>query len=377
MVKVLPIHTKRDMKRFVRFKNELYKGHKYAIPTLESDELSTLNEKKNPAMEFCERQCFLAYNEQGDIVGRICAIVNHRANEAWNKSGGRFGFFDFIEDIEVARALLDAATEWLKAKGLNEIEGPLGFTDMDEEGMLIEGYEELGTMATLYNFPYYPEFMDKLGYSKAADWVEFLLGIPNPIPERIVKFADIVERKNNLKVIRPKNTKELVAQGWADKIFKLINKEYAKLYGFTEMTERQINHYVKMYISLARVELIALVADQEDNLVGFGIALPSLSKALQKSKGRLFPLGWFHMLRALKSKHAEIIDLMLIAVAGKYQNKGLTAIIMHEIITGMNKFGATLAESNPELEVNHAMQNQWDIFENRIHKRRRAYRKDI
>ncbi len=377
MYKVEAIHSKRDMRRFVRFKNELYKGHPYAIPTLESDELATLNVNKNPAMEFCERQCFLAYNSNGKIVGRICAIVNHRANEKWNRKAGRFGFFDFIEDIEVARALLEAVSLWSKERGMNEVEGPLGFTDMDEEGMLIEGYEELGTMATLYNYPYYSKFMEELGYAKAADWVEFLLTIPNPIPERIVKFSKIVKQKSNVRVVRPKTTKELVKDGWATKIFNLINTEYAELYGFSEMTQRQIDHYVKMYISMASVDLIALIADEQDNLVGFGIGLPSLSGALKKSRGRLFPFGWYHLLRALKSKRAEIIDLMLIAIDGKYQNKGLTAIIMEEIITGMNKYGATYAESNPELEVNHTMQNQWDIFENRLHKRRRAYKKDL
>lgn len=376
MVKVIPIQGNKELKKFVRFKNNLYRGNPYAVPTLEEDELFTLS-TKNPAADFCQWQCFLAYNEQDKIVGRICAFINSRANETWNKNAGRFGFFDFIEDIEVARALLDAAENWLRDRKVDEMQGPLGFTDMDEEGMLVEGYEELGTMATLYNHPYYPQFIEQLGYVKDADWVEILIKIPDEIPERVVKFAHIVEKKNNLHLVKVKNGTQLIREGWGTKIFELINSEYAKLYGFTPMTQRQIDHYIKMYLPIVRLELICLIADEADNLVGFGISLPSLSRALQKSKGRMFPLGWFHMLRALKGRHADIVDLMLIAVAVDYQNKGLTAILMHEIIKGMQKVGALYAESNPELESNETMQNQWEMFERRVHKRRRAYIKKI
>ncbi len=377
MVKVVPISSSRELKKFTRFKNLLYKGHKYAIPTLESDELATLNEKKNPAMEFCQRQCFLAYDEKGKIVGRICAIINTKANKTWNNTNGRFGFFDFIEDIEVAKALLEAAEAWVKERGMTGLVGPLGFTDMDEEGMLTEGYEELGTMATLYNYPYYPKFMQELGYRKDAGWVEMLLTIPRDTPPaRIARFSNIVKEKNNLKVIKLKNTKEMIKQGWAHKIFKLINQEYAKLYGYTEMNDRQIEHYVKMYMPIARLELICMIADQEDNLVGFGISLPSLSHALQKSRGRLFPFGWYYMLRALKSKKAEYVDLMLIAVDKKYQNKGLTAIIINDITEGIISLGCEKAETNPELEVNETMQNQWGVFTNRVHKRRCTFIKE-
>ncbi len=373
MVKVLPVSTKKELKKFIRFKNNLYKGHKYAIPVLEIDELSTLTPSKNPASEFCQWQCFLAYNQKGKIVGRICAILNNRAVETWGKREGRFSFFDFIEDIEVAGALLDVAKRWVKERGMESIIGPMGFTNMDEEGMLVEGYQELGTKATLYNYAYYNDFMEQLGWKKSADWVEFRIKIPETMPDKIVRLASIVEQKYDLRTVKCKNTKEMVDQGWGTKIFDLINKEYAKLYGYNSMTQHQIDHYVKMYLPVARIELIAMVADRSDNLIGFGISLPSLSRALQKSKGRILPFGWFHLLRALKGKKSETIDLMLIAVDGAYQNKGVTSLIMREVISGMQNMEGKWAESNPELEVNETMHRQWDIFEHRQHRRRRCY----
>lgn len=376
-IKVVPISGSKQLKKFVQFKNKLYKNHPYAIPTLVSDELATLNSKKNPAFEFCESQCFLAYNGEGKIVGRICGIINHKANKTWSKNDGRFGFFDFIEDIEVAEALLNAVKDWLKPRGFEAMHGPLGFTDMDEEGILVEGFDQLGTMATLYNYPYYGEYMEMLGFKKDIDWMEFKITIPKEIPQRVQKFASIVEQRTQTRVVKLNSANEMIKSGWATKIFELINKEYAKLYGFSAMTQRQIDHYVKMYIPIVNLKLISLVADKDDNLVGFGVSLPSLSKALQRSKGKMFPFGWFHMLKALKSKKAEVVDLMLIAVDSEYQNKGLTAIIMREIIGGMITLGGVFAESNPELESNETMQKQWEMFERKNHKRRRAYIKKI
>ncbi|MEG1037398.1 MAG: N-acetyltransferase [Mucinivorans sp.] len=377
MIKILPISSRADLKKFVLFKINLYRDNPYAVPALVRDELGTITPSRNPASEFCDSQCFLAYNEQGKIVGRICAIINHRANKAWNKKEGRFGFFDFIEDIEVARLLLDAVQTWIAARGMTHMHGPLGFTDMDQEGILIEGYDQLGTMATLYNYPYYSEYMEQLGFVKDVDWVEFKFNVPYPTPERIVKFARIVEQKNNLTVVRCKSAHELVSKGWGRKIFELINSAYAKLYGYSSLTDRQIEHYVKMYLPMARIELISMVADSQGKLVGFGISMPSLSRALQKSKGRMFPFGWIHLLYALKRPRVHIVDLMLIAIDPEYQNKGLTAIIMNEVIGGMQKVGAKFSESNPELESNTTMQNQWDNFERTQHKRRRAYIKNI
>lgn len=373
LIKVVAINYKSEIKSYVRFKNNLYKGNKYAVPTLEMEEIATLDPKKNPASDFCEWQSYLAYNEKGKIVGRITAIINNNANKTWNKKDGRFGFFDFIEDIEVARALLNAAEEWVKERGMNAIHGPLGFADIDEEGMLVEGYDELSTMAALYNYPYYIDFMTQLGYIKDIDWIEMLITLPEEIPARVVKFASIVEQKNNLRVLKFKNAKEIIKQGWATKLFELINIQFAGLYGFTPFSKRQIDYYAKMYIPLLRLDLVCIIVDSDDNLAGFGLSLPSMSRALQKSKGRIFPFGWFYMLCALNSKKADIVDLILMAVDEKYKNKGLTAIVMYHVMNGMANMGAKYVETNVELETNTTIHQQWNQFDTRVHKRRRAF----
>ncbi len=373
MIKVIPISSKKDIKKFVRFKNDLYKGHPYAVPKIEASEAELLDSKKNPALDFCELQCFLAYDQSGKIVGRIAAIINRKANETWGKKEGRFGFFDVVDDFQVAQALIESAQTWVKERGMESIVGPMGFTNMDEEGMLIEGYEELGTMATIYNYPYYVDFIEKLGFQKEIDWIELSLAIPEVMPARITKFAAIVQQKFNLQIIKPKNNKEIIKKGWATKIFELINREYSKIYGYSAMTQRQIDHYTKVYITMVRLDLMCMVADDKGELIGVGISLPSMSRALQKSRGRMLPFGWIPMLRALKGKKAKIIDLMLVAIDSDYQNKGVTAIIMNEVIQGMQKIGASFAESNPELETNTAIHNQWEMFSPRQHKRRRAY----
>ena len=372
-VKVVAISSKRDIKRYVRFKNNLYTGNKYAVPTLEMEEVATLLPKHNPASDFCQWQCFLAYNQKGEIVGRITAMINNNANETWSKKDGRFGFFDFIEDINVARALLEAAEGWIKDRGMEAIHGPLGFTDIDEEGMLVEGYDELSTMAALYNYPYYIDFMTQLGYIKDIDWIEMSITLPKQVPERVVKFASIVEQKNELRVLKFKSANEIIEQGWATKLFELINVQFADLYGFTPFTKRQMEHYSKMYISVLRLELVCIIVDKDNNMAGFGLAFPSMSRALQRSKGRMFPFGWFYMLRGLKTKKVDIIDLMLMAVDEKYKKKGLTAIVMYHIMTGAASLGAKYAETNVELETNHIIHQQWDKYDSRVHKRRRAF----
>lgn len=377
MIKVIPIEGRENLKKFVRFKIKLYKGNKYAVPALVLDEVATLNPKVNPAFEFCEAQCFLAYDGK-KIVGRICAIINHRANKAWSKEEARFGFFDFIDDQDVAGALLDAAERWARDRGMTALHGPLGFTDMDEEGILVEGFDQLGTMATLYNFPYYGEIMERLGYKKAVDWVEFKIDVPYPnVSDRILKIADLVTSKCNLHMVLCTSGNEMIREGWGTKIFELINIAYAPLYGFSPLTQRQIDHYVKLYLPIVRMDIIAMIADSDNNLVGFGIALPSLSAALRKARGRMLPFGWFYMLRALKRKKVEVVDLMLTAVHPDFQNKGVTAMILKHIIGGMQKMGVRYSESNPELECNEKMRGQWDEFNTVQHKRRRAYIKEL
>lgn len=375
MVTVKAIDKKKDLKQFVQFRTDLYKGNPYAVPALFDDELNTLTPEKNPAGEFCDFQCFLAYKND-KIVGRICAIINNRANEIWKSKSGRIGFFDFIDDEEVSDALLSTAEEWIRSKGMTEVHGPLGFTDMDPEGMLIEGFDQLGTMAAYYNYDYYPKHIERLGYAKDADWVEFKVYIPDAIPDKHKRIADIVQKKYELKLMKFKKASQIIDEGWGRKFFELINMSYGHLYGFTPLTERQIDHYVKMYVPILRPELVTLIADKDNNLVCVGVALPSLSKALQKSNGKLFPFGFIHLLKALKTK-AEICDLMLVAVHPEYQNKGVNALLFTDLIPQFQKLGTVYAESNPELEENGKVQAQWDYFKTEQHKRRRAYKKEL
>ncbi|MCH5227118.1 MAG: N-acetyltransferase [Muribaculaceae bacterium] len=364
--------TKSNLKKFTQFQIDLYKDNPYFVPPLISDDLGTLSPKTNPAFDFCEAVYYMAYKD-GKPVGRIAGIINRQVNE---KSGGataRFGFVDFIDDEEVSSALIGAVENWAREKGMKKIIGPMGFTDMDHEGMLINGFEELGTMATIYNYPYYPRHLEKLGYEKEADWVEFLMDVPDKIPEKYDRIANIVKQKYGLRVKKyksPKKAKEEIGRP----LFHLINEAYDNLYEYSRLTEKQIDYYIGIYLSLINFDLLTAIVDKDDNLVGIGISMPSLSKALQKSKGKLFPFGWYHLLRALKC-HTDRVDLLLVAVKPQYLNKGVNALLFQDLIPYYIKYGFKYAESNLELETNNKVQGQWDYFTNRQHRRRRAYRK--
>ena len=370
------VADKKDLKAFIRFNYELYKNNPYAVPDLYDDMLNTFSPKKNAAFEFCESDYFLAYQD-GKLVGRVAAIINHRANETWNKKEVRFGWIDFIDNPEVSKALLQEVERWGKAKGMTEIVGPLGFTDMDAEGMLIEGFDQLSTMATIYNYPYYPQHMERLGYEKAADWVEFKLRVPDRLPDKFVRIAEIIMQKYNLKIKKLKNRKEIEQYGYGQKIFDLIIEAYAPLYGFSKMTQGQIDQYVKMYLPMLDLRMVTLVEDAEKNLVAVGISMASMSEALQKAKGKLLPFGWFHLLKALFVKHSKTLDLLLVAVKPEYQSKGVNALLFYDLVPIYQKMGFKYGESNPELEENKKVQAQWSAFESELHKRRRAFRKTI
>ena len=370
------VADKKDLKAFIRFNYELYKNNPYAVPDLYDDMLNTFSPKKNAAFEFCESDYFLAYQD-GKLVGRVAAIINHRANETWNKKEVRFGWIDFIDNPEVSKALLLEVELWGKSKGMTEIVGPLGFTDMDAEGMLIEGFDQLSTMATIYNYPYYPQHMERLGYEKAADWVEFKLTVPDRLPDKFVRIAEIIMQKYNLKIKKLKNRKEIEQYGYGQKIFDLINEAYAPLYGYSKMTQGQINQYVKMYLPMLDLRMVTLVEDAEKNLVAVGISMASMSEALQKAKGKLLPFGWFHLLKALFVKHSKTLDLLLVAVKPEYQSKGVNALLFYDLVPIYQKMGFKYGESNPELEENKKVQAQWSAFESEQHKRRRAFRKTI
>ena len=368
------VTDKATLKKFVVFNINLYKGNPYHVPALIEDELMTLDKDKNPAFEFCEAVYYLAYKDN-KIVGRIAGIINHKANEIWKQKYVRFSFIDFIDDKEVSEALLNTVEKWALSKGMNGVHGPLAFTDLDHEGLLVWGFDKLGTMATSYSFPYYHDHLLSLGYEKDQDWHEFHIQIPNSIPEKHKRISEIVLKRTGLKIMKFKKTKEIWP--YAKKIFQLWNEAFKPLYGYSPLTDKQIEYYVKMYIPMLRLDLVTLVVKEEDDsVVGLALSLPSLSKALQKAKGSLFPLGWFHLLKALYSKN-DVVDLYLMGVHPEYQNKGVNALLFYDLIPEFNKKGFLYAESNPELEINKKMHSQWSDFDAEHVRTRRAFIKHL
>lgn len=373
-VEIKEVTSKKELKQFVKFNIDLYAGNPYHVPGLIQEEMMTLDKTKNPAFEVCDAVYYLAYRE-GKVVGRIAGIINRGSNETWQQKRARFGFVDFIDDDEVVDALFNAVEQWVRSHGLDELVGPMGFTDMDHEGMLIEGFDQLGTMATIYNYPYYPKQMERMGFTKDQDWHEFKVYIPDAVPEKHLRIGEIVKKKYGLKVMKFTNSKDLMP--YAQKVFQTLNTAYAPLYGFSALTQKQIDYYINMYIPMLRMELVTIIVrEADDEVVGFGISLPSLSRGMQKAKGHLFPFGWFHLLKALKSK-PKIVDLYLMAVLPEYQSKGVNALMFNDLIPIYNRLGAVYAESNPELESNNAVQAQWDYFKREHHKSRRAFIKKL
>lgn len=369
------VSNKKDLKRFIRFNYELYKNNPYSVPDLYDDMVGTFSTEKNAAFEFCEADYFLAYKDD-KLVGRVAAIINRRANETWNKKEVRFGWIDFVDDPEVSKALLDTVEAWGKERGMEAIVGPLGFTDLDAEGMLVEGFDQLSTMSTIYNYPYYPQHMERLGFEKEADWVEYKLTVPDKLPEKFVRISEIILQKYNLKIKKLKRS-EIKEKNYGQKIFDLINEAYAPLYGYSKMTQGQINQYIKTYLPLIDLRMVSLVEDEAGELIAVGISMPSLSKALQKAKGKMLPFGWFHLLKALFVKKPDVLDLLLVGVKPEYQSKGVNALLFYDLVPTYQKMGFKYGESNPELELNKKVQAQWSAFESVQHKRRSAFRKSI
>ncbi len=390
MVYVHPIAPSSDqLHQYVQFGIDLYKGNDCYVPPLIMDEVGTLSPDVNPAFDFCEAQSFMAFRN-GEPVGTITAIINKAYNEKTGEKLMRFGFVNFIDDREVVDELFAAVEEWGRSRGMTDIVGPMGFSDMDHEGMLIEGFDELGTMATIYNYPYYPAHMERMGYAKDVDWIEFRMTVPDAIPEKHARIAEIVARKYGLSV-KKYTSRSKIKKEYGHAIFELVNEAYADLYGFVPLTERQIDFYIKSYIDVLRLEDVCLVVDKEGKLVALGISMPSLSHALQQSKGKLFPFGWWHLLKAIRGK-TDVVDLLLVAVKPEYQsrgvnalifadlipqNKGVNALLFSDLIPRFNANGYKYAESNVELEGNENVQKQWEYFERRQHRRRRAFRKKL
>ena len=378
-VQIKRVETKKDLKAFIECHYDLYEGNQYDAPNLYSDELNTLSKDKNAAFDFCEAEYFLALKE-GKVVGRVAAIINNKANEKWDKKDVRFGWIDFIDDIEVSKALLKAVEDYGREKGMTSVVGPLGFTDMDPEGMLTWGFDQLGTMATIYNYDYYPKHMEKLGgWEKDNDYVEYRLDVPETAPEKYTKIAEMVEKRYNLHV-RKLTKKEIFEGGYGKKLFDLINVTYANLYGFSELTDRQIDQYVKMYFPLADLDLITVIEDgnKDNQLVGLAITIPSLTRALQKChRGRLFPFGWWHLLRAIKFHKTEVVDLLLIGVLPEYRSKGANSLVFADLIPRYVKYGFKWGETHVEMETNESVQSQWGPLDPTMHKKRRCYRKAL
>ena len=378
-IKIKRVSTKKDLENFVDFHYSLYEGNAYDAPTLFRDDLQTLDKNYNAAFEFCQAEYYLAY-KNNEVVGRVAAIINHKANEKWQRKSVRFGWIDFIDDIDVSKKLFDAVAQYGRENGMDEMIGPLGFTDFDPEGMLIDGFDELGTMATIYNYPYYPKHIEQIGgWEKDNDYVEFKIFVPEEIPEKYTKISQMIEKRYNLHV-RTLSRKE-INNGVGHKIFHLINDTFKDLYGFSELTDKQIDQYVKMYLPLADLNLIPIVEDwntPDHKMIGVGITIPSLSRALQKCRrGRLLPFGWWHLFRSLKMHKTDIVDLEMIGILPEYRSKGANALLFHYLIPWYQRYGFKWGESQVEMETNENVKGQWQYLETKQHKRRRCYKKTI
>ena len=379
-IEIKKVESRRDLCKFIDFHNELYKGNPYHVPNLYFDEMNTFRKDKNAAFDFCEAEYFMAYRD-GKVVGRVAAIINHSANKKWERESVRFGWIDFVDDIEVSKALLKAVEDYGKSKGMKEIVGPLGFTDMDPEGMLLYGYDQLGTQATAYNYPYYPEHMVRMGgWEKDNDYVEYKLYVPEEMPEKYATIAKMIQKRYNLQVKKLKRNEIYGENGYGKKIFDVVNETFKDLYGYSKLTDRQIEQYVKMYLPMADLDLITIIEDwntPDHKVVGVGISIPSLARALQKCGGKLFPFGWWHILRALKFHKTEVVDLLLVGVLPEYRQKGANALLFYDLIPHYQRLGFKWGETHVEMETNMKVQGQWQYLNREIHKRRRCYKKDI
>jgi len=363
------VQSAKELNQFLAFPNALYNGNPYRVPQLFGFERSTLSPTKNPAHTFCKAKYFLAYDQQ-QVVGRIAGIINQRANEKWNESRVRFGWIDFVDDIAVSFALIKAVEDWGKSEGMTAIHGPLGFSDMDLEGMLVEGFDELGTQAVIYNHPYYPVHMELLGFAKDVDWIQVEIQVPNQVPEKIKRYAALVSEKHGLRPLKVKKAKNLIP--YARKMFHTLNAAFVDLYGFVQLTDEQINYYIKQYFSIVKSEYVSFVLDKNDDVVGFGISMPSLSKALIKARGKLFPFGFIPVLQSIYGKN-DLIDLYLIGIHPDYQGKGVHAIFFNELTQAYINRGIKMAISSPQLENNSDALKLWKHYDYREHIRRRCF----
>jgi GNAT superfamily N-acetyltransferase len=374
-IEIRPVTTRQELQQFVQFYYDLYRGNDCAVPYLYSEEMSSLRHDKNTSFECCESQYFMAFKD-GKLVGRVAAIINHRANERWERKQVRFSWFDFVDDQEVSAALLKTVEDWGRSKGMTEITGPIGFIDTDREGMLVDGFDKLSTMYINYNYPYYPQHMEQRGYEKANDWVELRVKVPEVVPDKFAKITEMVRKRYGLRVHKF-SRKELVQDGWGERIFDLLNETYKNLYGFSQLSDHQIDKLVNDYIKLADLNLVTGIMDG-DKLVGFGVTFPSFSKALRKTRdGRFLPFGWWHLLKILKWHKTDTVDLLLIGVLPEYRSKGANALIFDDLIRQFRSYGFDWAITGPQMETNEGVLSQWQYLESEQIRRHRCYKKDL
>ena len=373
-IEIKQVTNRKELTQFIQFYYDLYRGNNCAVPYLFNDEMNTLRSDKNPSFECCDAKYFMAFRS-GQPVGRVAAIINRRANERWERKQIRFGWFDFIDDKEVSKALLQAVEDWGREQGMTELAGPLGFIDTDREGMLIEGFDQLSTMYINYNHPYYPEHMEQMeGFEKANDWVEMKVKVPEVVPEKFSKITEMVRKRYGLRVHKF-TRKELIDEGYGRQLFDLLNTTYKDLYGFSQLSDRQIDKLVNDYIKIADLNLVTAIMDG-DKMVGFGITFPSFSHAMQKTRdGRFLPFGWLHMLKVLKWHKTPIVDLLLIGVLPEYRSKGANALIFDDLIRWFQRYHFQWAETGPQMESNEGVLSQWQYLEATQHRRHRCYRK--
>jgi GNAT superfamily N-acetyltransferase len=372
-INVIEVTSKKNLKKWVEFPNKLYKDNKYYVPFLSMDEIETFTKGKNPAYEYCQTKLFLAYKDN-KIVGRIAGLINHAYNKKWDKNSIRFTRFDFIDDYEVSKALFDAVVSWGKELGYTSIMGPIGFHDLDHEGMLVEGFDELNMSITFYNHPYYLTHMKNLGLVKDIDWVEYQIQVPNESDPRIEKLCNRILERNNFTLVTYKKRKDLLDD--ANEAMKLIDTAFSHLYGTVPFTDKVIKQMIDGYIKLVNLDYLCSIKNSDGKIIGFSILVPSIAKAVKKSNGKLFPFGIFRMLKALYGKN-DTLEMFLIGVEPEYQKIGIPAIMMNEMIKVCAKNNVKICETGPELETNLNVQGLWKSFECRQHKRRRCFIKEI
>lgn len=374
-VEIKEVQSRRELREFVNFPEKLYRHNPYYVPPLEFDQMDTLDQKKGAAQEFCDSKLYLAYKD-GKLAGRVAAIVNRLANKQWNHKEVRFGWYDFIDDREVSKALMDKVEEFGRIYGMESVVGPLGFTDFDPEGLLIEGFDQLSTMALIYNYPYYVDHIEEMGFQKDADWIEYKIEVPKALPERVARMANIIEQRANVHVT-PLTRKLIKEKDYAHKIFKIINECYKNLYNFTVLPEKMADKYIGFYLKVLDLNYVSLVENDKDEIVAFGITMPSIVRALQRSRGKLFPFGWWYLAKSLFFKREEGVEMLLVGVNPEYRNSGVNTLVQLDMFKKYTDAGVKWAETNAILETNIKNQGQFKEFDRECKKRRRSYIKPL